>query len=114
MLENKVLLAIVTSSQKTRRGYGQKISADGCRPLLSFGGKDVLRTGSRIGVSALDEVVGQSESLRHRARADHKVRPHRCVFLRGPGGNRTCKTMYSTPAVERVLFPTLCVRIFVL
>ncbi len=82
--------------------------------MQKIGLVDVFRTGSRIGVSALDEVVGQSESLRIRARADHKVRPHGCVFLRGPGGNRTCKTMYSTPAVECVSFPTLRVGMFVL
>ena len=40
-----------------RRGFGQRIDAVRRRPLQDFGGKDVLRTGSRIGVSALDEVM---------------------------------------------------------
>ena len=57
---------------------------------------------------ALDEVVGRAKPCDYHASADHKFRPHRCSSLRGPGGNRTCKTMYSTPAVECVLFPTKC------
>ena len=46
--------------------------------------------------------VGQSFSLRATHRRTQVPAP--CVSSRGPGGNRTCLTMYSTTAVERVSY----------
>ena len=66
MLENSVLLAIVTSSSQiypTKGGQNCRVTRTLEAPAsVALGLVDVFRTGSRIGVFALNEVVGQSRS----------------------------------------------------
>lgn len=67
MLENKVLLAIVTSFRKRPdEVVVQNLTAHFSAPL--FDAKDVLHTGSRIGVSTLDEVWPEVLAIERRDR----------------------------------------------
>ena len=57
----------------------------------SIGPEDGRRTGSRIRFQGKHSTRcwGRANPC-ETANADHRVRPHQCVSLRGPGGNRTC------------------------
>jgi hypothetical protein len=114
MLENKVVLAIATSSQKdpTKGGQNRRVANDAGKLPLPWHWVmvDVFRTGSRIGVLALDEALFRE--------------PVRTNDLEsGRGGTRTRKTyrsfaMYPKRAVECVsssdwrLLPKTAVRMF--
>ena len=81
------------SSRPIRRGFGQRINADRRRTFLGFGGKDVLRTGSRIGVLALDEVWPEVLAIERRG-----------IVARGaPEGVEPTCTPYRQSSVYQVL-----------